>query len=756
MERSGAVAVQARRHIVFNEVVGHMRLMDTLLGLTCCVCIWAPALSNKLLFFNEPLSNLLSENSPSHQDAPLLSGNDFKGAANLGGGYNAYATNAAAVMSSQFFTAAEMPPTPIRLDRSSVKLRGHFSPASGGANRVSESNGNIDSNSKYGRHENLDDGRLALAQQFSQSGLDSQKSEEIRSKEIEAKCKACDDCKKGAQEDEELTESKCMNECSVISTGVSDEDIQSKVTEAVKPQGNNDDDCPKFELSTICLHKYLPNQIILGVSAGFNRLGGGVDMVIDYDTHEIGFFWYGRCTIIGSNMLAETPDASFYVGLGWKGVDKGEKLKDQYSGFGATADLAIGKGFALASAELQIAVGVAAGKKEVDEATTCSQQGTPPTVFGIRWDAGKTIAIGAGVSVGPSLPVKIGGNIGIARQHHIYSVSPLICKSKAPYCMAAMLFVTPGVVPIFSKVIVMQKFMETWCPTSDAEGSFLCDSSEKLPDPKEDGDGKIIKSGGRKAWTWQAVLSVWAEKGAHLMNLLKKSFVAGKLKLEALTSEMAKAKERIAEAIKEFVGEFIDDVREYFGQVDPDTLAVERIGLPKGQEEDGGVYLKIKDCDGDNFEDDSSFFPVKEFDRPYWECTPVGEKCGHDGDECRSFDTSAAFRGGRKPDDPPPSFVVAPDTHRFYWDYSTKEEDSGWGRIWRGEGMDKCVMCMLRERRVGIDAYFDDTTFKVCAGKGGALPAYQSVRVRGDVVKKTTHCNVMWKWCPGNGGKCLV
>ena len=57
---------------------------------------------------------------------------------------------------------------------------------------------------------------------------------------------------------------------------------------------------------------------------------------------------------------------------------------------------------------------------------------------------------------------------------------------------------------------------------------------------------------------------------------------------------------------------------------------------------------------------------------------------------------------------------------------------------------------------VAMDADFDDTFFKVCGGPGEDIPKTQRVRVVGDVVKGATYCNVVWKWCPGNNGKCLM
>jgi hypothetical protein len=539
--------------------------------------------------------------------------------------------------------------------------------------------------------------------------------------------------------------------------------LSEKVKDAIAPQGGDDDSggCPELELSLNCIQKFLPDQLIIGVSFGVNRVGGGVDMVVDMDTFEIGFFYYGAVQIVGTSMFSLSADASVYTGLGWKGADKGQPVATQYSDWGFTADLSIGGGVVFAKADLTIAMGVAAEMNSAEKAT-CGQGGDPPKMLSPRWDAGKTLAIGVGVGVGPSLPITVGANIGVAKQHHLYSVSPLACKSKAPYCMAALLFLLPPIVPMFQKVLVMADFMEKWCPKPEAQGSFLCQSSKKLPPPVEgaSSSGSVVPAAGsgQEAFTWEAVLVVWAERGAHLVRLLQAAFTAGKMAIEALTKGLEEAKAAIVEALKTYVGDAMDDVRELFGDVDPDQLAIERLGLPEGHEKDGGVYIKIKDCDGDNFEDDSWVLPVERFERPFFECVPVGSKCGDDGDDCVAVDTNAAYRGGKKPENAHASFQVAPDSHRFYWDYARDEDKSGWGRIWRGRNMDKCVKCMLRERRRNmLDADFDDTFFKVCAGTGGEdKPEVQRARVEGDVVKTAAFCNVLWKWCPGNNGKCMT
>lgn len=112
---------------------------------------------------------------------------------------------------------------------------------------------------------------------------------------------------------------------------------------------------------------------------------------------------------------------------------------------------------------------------------------------------------------------------------------------------------------------------------------------------------------------------------------------------------------------------------------------------------------------------------------------------------------------GQADKDADASFVKAPDPNRFYWDYAKNEEIAGWGRVWRGKNMDKCVKCMLRERRRNmLDAKFDDTYFLSCNyGGTNGIPIYNTINVQGPQAKlNSPKCNVMMMWCPGDGKDC--
>ena len=91
-----------------------------------------------------------------------------------------------------------------------------------------------------------------------------------------------------------------------------------------------------------------------------------------------------------------------------------------------------------------------------------------------RWNAGKSITIGLQVTAGAVVaPVSIEANLAYEKASHLFGFKATECGDKAPYCLAAILFMTPPIIPMFQKVLVMFRFMEDWCE-SEGKESNLC------------------------------------------------------------------------------------------------------------------------------------------------------------------------------------------------------------------------------------------------------------------------------------------
>ena len=174
-------------------------------------------------------------------------------------------------------------------------------------------------------------------------------------------------------------------------------------------------------------------------------------MVIDLATYEVGLFGYGAMTIIGTDLFSISGDLFAYGGWGWKGIDREKTILDkdgQWSGYCLTADFGVGAGVLVAKASVGVAVAVAA--KQVSSTSHPLVNTLQP-----QWDKGKTLSIGAGVGVGPSLPIDVDVNIGIQNNFFLFGVKVTDCGRQAPYCLAALLFMTPPICPIFQKILVI-------------------------------------------------------------------------------------------------------------------------------------------------------------------------------------------------------------------------------------------------------------------------------------------------------------
>ena len=135
---------------------------------------------------------------------------------------------------------------------------------------------------------------------------------------------------------------------------------------------------------------------------------------------------------------------------------------------------------------------------------------------------------------------------------------------------------------------------------------------------------------------------------------MQKILKAGKAIGDALKKGIEKAKQYVAQALEKYLNlakEELDNLREKFGDVNPDTLPIHRIGIPDNIKQDGGTYIKLKDCEA-TFKDDGWVYDV-EFTRPYFECKPVGDVCSdwerqNSNFPCSSVDTNAAWLGGKR------------------------------------------------------------------------------------------------------------
>ena len=173
-----------------------------------------------------------------------------------------------------------------------------------------------------------------------------------------------------------------------------------------------------------------------------------------------------------------------------------------------------------------------------------------------------------------------------------------------------------------------------------------------LPTPSEVVDGVVdaVKE------SWDAVLAVWAEAGTLLVDLLKAAFQQGKMLVEALEKGIEKAKIVVKETLKKFESA-VENIKVKFGILNPDSQKIERIGIPDGFEDDGGLYIKILDCDG-KFKDTSR---LKLGDgvvrKPYFECAPYINQiynkeckdclfgCDDPPKWCKARNTKSGYRG---------------------------------------------------------------------------------------------------------------
>ena len=549
--------------------------------------------------------------------------------------------------------------------------------------------------------------------------------------EVETKSK-CEQCKTEHSDDEDM----CAQDCACPAPGVTAKEIVDKVSDGIQAK-MDEGGCPKLELSFKCLHALSPNQQFIGMTLEVNKWSAGAELLFDLDTMEFGLMAFGAFSL-GTNWLAGLG-AGVYIGVGWKGDEMGQGLEESMDetgeGWGMGADISLGISIAVAKADLAVAVGIAADPSDTKN---------KGNFFSLKpkWSGGKSLAIEAGVGAG-GLELPIDFNIGIDKKFYLFGLELKKCGELTPYCVAASLFLAAPLVPIWSKIFIMMEFMDKWCLSEDGKGSYFCESTKDLPEPKVGAESETILlqlSNGEHSW--ESVLSVWADKGTHAIKLLEAAFKAGKMALDKMKEEYKNAKKLVAKALQKYVGKHIDSVREKFGDVDPDKVAIERHGMPKNHAVDGGVYVRIKDCGpADKFKDE---------ERPYWECIPYDDVKEEECDTCVSRETSAGIVGKKSPEDAHADFVEGPLASKMYWDYSDNDGEAGWGRIWRGHDKPQCVQCHMWGRaRNWFDTEYEDFKMKICGGDDAKDDEVQEMDVEVfDGSSSVAKCSVLYKYNP--------
>jgi hypothetical protein len=96
----------------------------------------------------------------------------------------------------------------------------------------------------------------------------------------------------------------------------------------------------------------VPELFIVGLSGRVGPLVGGLEMVLDFETKEVGNFAFGG---LSTGLATASASIGVAAGSGWKGTSRGSRIKDAYSAWftavsagGETPGIEIGVGAMLA------------------------------------------------------------------------------------------------------------------------------------------------------------------------------------------------------------------------------------------------------------------------------------------------------------------------------------------------------------------------------------------------------------------------
>ena len=137
---------------------------------------------------------------------------------------------------------------------------------------------------------------------------------------------ACQMCKRVALTRERKWSEACASECSAVPSTVTPKSLEAQVSKFFHASPK----CPKIDWSWGCVHAFLPHLTILGVSANYNALLGGAEVVTDFQSFHTGFFVYGGLSI-GTDLAGLFGGVAAYAGMGYKGKDSTKSLEEFYS-----------------------------------------------------------------------------------------------------------------------------------------------------------------------------------------------------------------------------------------------------------------------------------------------------------------------------------------------------------------------------------------------------------------------------------------
>eukprot|EP00939_MAST-03C_sp_MAST-3C-sp1_P002340 g2340.t1 len=516
--------------------------------------------------------------------------------------------------------------------------------------------------------------------------------------ETDEKVRKCEDCKSAAARENKDFKEACTTQCSI--TARSDDSVMETVWKSIEGIATATDgrhNCHEFELSWDCLEAYLPHMTIAGGSCQASTFVGGIEMVTDYNSYEVGVFVYGGVSV-GTNLVS--AGCSVYGAIGYKGAQStcccretqdlshtctlGDEcpcsVANSYKGYFQGMDA--GPKF-FAGASVLTAVSAAAVFESTDfDRTYLANSG----VEGVNVEetaqiAGKMALVGAGffvtkplthltktVGVGLSLsaepPKGASFNVASTYYKHIVSLrcgqgTTLGLELAGPACFAAALAMSPPLpgmpgaltVGLVMKIIQFRKFMNNWCAEYENEDSFACVAYSKL--------AQVVKE------TWE----YWAEKG--LAGGLTEF---GEAVAYALKEQLKEAKETIKIAMAE-ASEELDNVRAAFGDVSPEKLPDVHYDTADyvGRE---GTYIKIMDC---NIHVDSP--------EPYWSCRAEG---GGQYSDWKETEIGLQHAHAQYPT-------------RYYYDYNADPAKQGYGLFWPGDGHRRSkVRCKLYDKNRGF------------------------------------------------------
>jgi len=426
---------------------------------------------------------------------------------------------------------------------------------------------------------------------------------------------------------------------------------------------------------------------IAGGSCQASTFVGGVEMVTDYNSYELGFFVYGGVSV-GTNLVS--AGCSFYGAIGWKGAqstcccretqdlshtctasdDCPCSVANSYKGYFQGMD-AGPKFFAGVSVLVAVSAAAIFESADLDKTYLANSGFEGMSVEQVATDAVRanlnplktagcfitkplthlTKTVGIGVSLAAEPPKGASFNIASTYYKHMGSIS---CGSSGPACFGAALAVSPPLpgMPGFSigvvmKLIQFRKFMNNWCAEYENEDSLACVAYNKL--------SEIVQA------TWE----YWAEKG-----LLGGLAEFGSALKDALDAQIKDATKAMQEAMQKTSDE-IDKVRAAFGDVSSEKLpdvhyaTDEYVGRP-------GTYIKIMDC---NIRVDSP--------EPYWSCYAKGM-----GTTSAAKDTEIGLK-----------HADAPYPTRYYYDYNADPAKQGYGLWFPYEGTNRPIVhCALWDK----------------------------------------------------------